>query len=322
MENTHTVDHEEASRLAEFERRIDNGDIIEPNDWMPAEYRRLLIRQISQHAHSEVIGMLPEGNWISRAPSLRRKLGLLAKVQDEGGHGLYLYAAAETLGATRDNMVAALLEGRAKYSTLMTYPTVTWADVGAVGWLGDGAGVINQTSLLRTSYGPYARALARICMEESFHQRQGYEIMCAMADGGGEQRRMAQGALDRWWAPALMMFGPPDDASPNSSLSMRWRIKRESNDTLRQRFVDATVPQAEAIGLRVPDPQLRWNEDKGGYDFTPIDTDELLRVAKTGGMAGLDRLTARRAAVEEGAWVRRAMLTHARKQRLAAGEAA
>jgi len=285
--------------LTQFERSIDAGEAVEPRDWMPEDYRRLLVRQISQHAHSEAIGMLPEGNWITRAPTLRRKLGLVAKVQDEGGHGLYLYSVAETLGARREELETALVEGRSKYSTLMAYPTITWADVGAIGWLGDGAGIVNQTSLQRTSFGPYARALVRICMEESFHQRQGYEMMRVLATGTAEQNRMAQDALDRWWWPALMMFGPPDDQSPNSARSMKWGVKRETNDTLRQRFVDATVPQAEAIALRIPDPQLRWNEERSSYDYTEIDVAELARVAQGGGPAALERLTAKAEALRD-----------------------
>jgi ring-1,2-phenylacetyl-CoA epoxidase subunit PaaA len=250
-----------------FEARVAADDFIEPKDWMPEAYRRTLVRQISQHAHSEIVGMLPEGNWITRAPTLRRKAILLAKVQDEAGHGLYLYCAAETLGTSREEMIGALHSGKAKYSTIFNYPTLTWADIGAIGWLVDGAAIMNQVPLQRTSYGPYARAMVRVCKEESFHQRQGYEIMIALARGTDEQKRMAQDALDRWWWPALMMFGPPDDNSPNTAQSMRWRIKRETNDELRQKFVDITVPQADYLGLKVPDPDLRWNEQKGGYDF-------------------------------------------------------
>ena len=258
---------EDPARLAAFEARVAADDFIEPKDWMPEAYRKTLVRQISQHAHSEIVGMLPEGNWITRAPSLRRKAVLLAKVQDEGGHGLYLYAAAETLGTSREEMIEALHSGRAKYSTIFNYPTLTWADIGAIGWLVDGAAIMNQVPLQRTSYGPYARAMVRICKEESFHQRQGYEIMMALAAGTPAQKRMAQDALNRWWWPSLMMFGPPDDNSPNTAQSMRWRIKRDTNDELRQKFVDVTVPQAEAIGLRVPDPALKWNEARGSYDF-------------------------------------------------------
>jgi ring-1,2-phenylacetyl-CoA epoxidase subunit PaaA len=259
--------------------------------------------------------MLPEGNWITRAPSLRRKQVLLAKVQDEGGHGLYLYAAAETLGTSRDEMIEALHSGRAKYSTIFNYPTLTWADIGAIGWLVDGAAIMNQVPLQRTSYGPYARAMVRICKEESFHQRQGYEIMMAMGGGSLEQKRMAQDALDRWWWPSLMMFGPPDDNSPNSAQSMRWRIKRDTNDQLRQKFVDVTVPQAEAIDLRVPDPDLKWNEARGAYDFGAIDWEEFYAVVRGEGPVAKERITARVSAWEDGAWVREAALVHAEKRR-------
>lgn len=305
------TEDQEDPRLAAFERHVEAGGVVEADDWMPERYRQLLIRQIAQHAHSETVGMLPEGNWITRAPTLRRKLGLLAKVQDEGGHGLYLYAVAETLGARREDMTQALLSGEAKYSNLMAYPTLTWADVGAVGWLGDGAGIVNQLSLQSTSYGPYARAMKRICMEESFHQRQGYEIIRAMAQGCAEQRRMAQDAVNRWWWPALMMFGPPDAQSPHTALSMRWGVKRESNDTLRQRFIDATAPQARAIGLAIPDPILRWNAARGAYDHSPIDVAELTRVTRGGGIAGLERIEARAAAWRDGAWVREAAKAYA-----------
>ena len=301
--------------LEAFEARVASDDFIEPKDWMPEAYRRTLIRQMSQHAHSEIVGMLPEGNWITRAPSLRRKAVLLAKVQDEGGHGLYLYAAAETLGVSRDEMTEALLEGRAKYSTIFNYPTLTWADIGAIGWLVDGAAIMNQVPLQRTSYGPYARAMVKICKEESFHQRQGFEIMMIMASGTAAQRRMAQDALNRWWWPSLMMFGPPDDNSPNSAQSMRWRIKRDSNDDLRQRFVDVTVPQAEAIGLKVPDPDLKWNEERGRYDFGSIDWEEFYAVVRGEGPTAKERLAARRKAWDDGAWVREAALAHAEKQK-------
>src|SRR5437868_7867580 len=253
---------EDPNRLDAFEARVAADDFIEPKDWMPEAYRKTLIRQISQHAHSEIVGMLPEGNWITRAPSLRRKQVLLAKVQDEGGHGLYLYAAAETLGTSRDEMIEALHSGRAKYSTIFNYPTLTWADIGAIGWLVDGAAIMNQVPLQRTSYGPYARAMVRICKEESFHQRQGYEIMTRMAFGTAEQKEMAQDALNRWWYPTLMMFGPPDIESPNSENAIKWRIKRETNDQLRQRFVNQTVEQAEYCGLTIPDKNLKWNEAK------------------------------------------------------------
>src|SRR3984885_7686026 len=305
---------EDAGRAAQFQARIDIDDRIEPNDWMPAAYRKTLTRQISQHAHSEIVGMLPEGNWITRAPSLRRKAVLLAKVQDEGGHGLYLYAAAETLGTSRDEMIEALHSGRAKYSTIFNYPTLTWADIGAIGWLVDGAAIMNQVPLQRTSYGPYARAMVRICKEESFHQRQGFEIMMTLASGTPEQKRMAQDALNRWWWPSLMMFGPPDDNSPNSAQSMRWRIKRETNDELRQKFVDVTVPQAEAIGLRVPDQALKWNEERSSYDFGEIDWEEFYAVVRGEGPVAKERMAARVQAWEDGAWVREAALTHQDKR--------
>jgi ring-1,2-phenylacetyl-CoA epoxidase subunit PaaA len=306
---------EDPQKLARFEARVAADDFIEPKDWMPEAYRKTLIRQISQHAHSEIVGMLPEGNWITRAPSLRRKQVLLAKVQDEGGHGLYLYAAAETLGTSRDEMIEALHSGRAKYSTIFNYPTLTWADIGAIGWLVDGAAIMNQVPLQRTSYGPYARAMVRICKEESFHQRQGYEIMMAMAGGSLAQKRMAQDALNRWWWPSLMMFGPPDDNSPNSAQSIRWRIKRETNDQLRQKFVDVTVPQAEAIGLKVPDPELKWNEPRGAYDFGAIDWEEFYAVVRGEGPVAKERMNARVGAWEDGAWVREAALAHAEKRR-------
>jgi ring-1,2-phenylacetyl-CoA epoxidase subunit PaaA len=305
---------EDAERLAAFEARVAADDFIEPKDWMPGAYRKTLVRQISQHAHSEIVGMLPEGNWITRAPSLRRKAILLAKVQDEAGHGLYLYAAAETLGTSREEMIGALHSGRAKYSTIFNYPTLTWADIGAIGWLVDGAAIMNQVPLQRTSYGPYARAMVRICKEESFHQRQGYEIMMTLAQGTPVQKRMAQDALDRWWQPSLMMFGPPDENSPNTAQSMRWRIKRDTNDELRQKFVDVTVPQAEAIGLRVPDPELKWNEARGHYDFGPIDWDEFYAVVRGEGPVAKERMQARVKAWEDGAWVREAARAHAEKR--------
>ncbi len=304
---------EDKAREAAFQKRIDDEEVIEPKDWMPAGYRKTLIRQISQHAHSEIVGMLPEGNWITRAPTLRRKLILLAKVQDEAGHGLYLYSAAETLGVERAALVDQLLAGKAKYSTIFNYPTLTWADIGAIGWLVDGAAITNQIPLCRCSYGPYARAMVRICKEESFHQRQGYEIMVALMRGAPEQRRMAQDALDRWWWPSLMMFGPPDAESTHSAQSMAWKIKRFSNDELRQRFIDATVPQAEAIGLKIPDPDLRWNDKTGHYEIGPIDWDEFWSVVKGDGPCAHDRLDTRRRAHEEGAWVREAALAYAEK---------
>jgi ring-1,2-phenylacetyl-CoA epoxidase subunit PaaA len=305
---------EDPARLAAFEARVAADEFIEPKDWMPEAYRRTLTRQISQHAHSEIVGMLPEGNWIGRAPSLRRKAILLAKVQDEAGHGLYLYSAAETLGTSRQEMIEALHSGKAKYSTIFNYPTLTWADIGAIGWLVDGAAIMNQVPLQRTSYGPYARAMVRVCKEESFHQRQGYEICMQLASGTPEQKRMMQDALNRWWWPSLMMFGPPDDNSPNTAQSMRWRIKRDTNDELRQRFVDITVPQAEAIGLAVPDPDLRWNEAKDGYDFGTVDWEEFYAVVKGEGPVAKERMKARRDAWEQGAWVREAAAAHAEKQ--------
>lgn len=297
----------------DFQARIDDDQKIEPKDWMPDTYRKTLIRQISQHAHSEIVGMLPEGNWITRAPSLRRKVALLAKVQDEAGHGLYLYSAAETLGIDRETLLQELLDGKAKYSSVFNYPALTWADMGAIGWLVDGAAIMNQVALCRTSYGPYARAMVRICKEESFHQRQGYEIMLTLSEGSSEQKAMAQDALNRWWWPALMMFGPPDQDSPHTEQSMRWRIKRFTNDELRQRFVDMTVPQAEYLGLRIPDPALHWNEDRGHYDFGDIAWDEFWNVVKGNGPCNLQRIKARRKAHEEGAWVREAAMAYAEK---------
>ena len=304
---------EDPERLAAFEARVAADEFIEPKDWMPEAYRRTLTRQISQHAHSEIVGMLPEGNWISRAPSLRRKAILLAKVQDEAGHGLYLYSAAETLGTSREEMIEALHSGKAKYSTIFNYPTLTWADIGAIGWLVDGAAIMNQVPLQRTSYGPYARAMVRVCKEESFHQRQGYEIMMAMCAGTADQKRMAQDALNRWWWPSLMMFGPPDADSPNTAQSMRWRIKRDTNDELRQKFVDITVPQADAIGLEVPDPALKWNEETGHYEFGEVDWEEFYAVVRGEGPVAKERMTARRQAWEEGAWVRDAAAAYAEK---------
>jgi ring-1,2-phenylacetyl-CoA epoxidase subunit PaaA len=306
---------EDPALLEAFEARVAADEFIEPKDWMPEAYRRTLTRQISQHAHSEIVGMLPEGNWITRAPSLRRKAILLAKVQDEAGHGLYLYCAAETLGTSREEMIEALHSGKAKYSTIFNYPTLTWADIGAIGWLVDGAAIMNQVPLQRTSYGPYARAMVRVCKEESFHQRQGYEIMIAMANGTPEQKRMAQDALNRWWWPSLMMFGPPDADSPNTAQSMRWRIKRETNDELRQKFVDITVPQADYLGLKVPDPDLKWNEEKDGYDFGEVDWEEFYAVVRGEGPVAKERMEARRKAWDDGAWVRDAAAAHEEKRR-------
>jgi len=317
-----TVATEEPGRLARFQERIDAEERIEPNDWMPAAYRRTLIRQISQHAHSEIVGMLPEGNWITRAPSLRRKAALLAKVQDEGGHGLYLYAAAETLGVTREELVDQLLSGAAKYSSIFNYPTLTWADIGAIGWLVDGAAIMNQIPLCRTSYGPYARAMIRICKEESFHQRQGYEIMLTLCRGTPEQKAMAQDALNRWWWPALMMFGPPDSESQHTAQSMRWKIKRFTNDELRQKFVDATVPQGLHLGLTFPDPDLRFDPETGHWRFGAIDWEEFRRVLAGYGPCNRERLEARRRAHAEGAWVREAALANAAKRRQRAAYAA
>ena len=297
-----------------FDAKIDRGDMIEPKDWMPDDYRKTLIRQISQHAHSEIVGMLPEGNWITRAPSLRRKMVLLAKVQDEGGHGLYLYSAAETMGISRDEMIEQLHSGKAKYSSIFNYPTLTWADMGAIGWLVDGAAIMNQVMLQKTSYGPYSRAMVRICKEESFHQRQGYEIMSVLAAGTPEQKAMAQDALNRFWWPSLMMFGPPDASSPNTAQSMRWKIKRETNDELRQKFVDRTVPQAEFIGLTVPDKDLKWNEAKQSYDWGTPDWEEFNNVIKGNGPCNKERLGARVKAHENGAWVREAAAAYAAKQ--------
>jgi len=305
---------EDPERLAAFEARVAGDDFIEPNDWMPEAYRRTLVRQISQHAHSEIVGMLPEGNWLTRAPSLKRKAILLAKIQDEGGHGLYLYCAAETLGTSREEMIDALHSGRAKYSTIFNYPTLNWADIGAIGWLVDGAAIMNQVPLQRTSYGPYARAMVRVCKEESFHQRQGYDLLLSMMNGTPEQKAMAQDAMNRWWWPALMMFGPPDDNSPNSAQSIRWRIKRETNDELRQKFVDATVPQAELLGLTVPDPDLRWNEARGHYDFGAIEWDEFYAVVRGEGPTAKERMSARRVAWDSGAWVREAADAHEAKR--------
>ena len=304
-----------------FQDRIDNGEVIEPRDWMPEKYRKTNIRQISQHAHSEIVGMLPEGNWITRAPSLRRKVALLAKVQDEAGHGLYLYSAAETLGITRDELFEQLHTGKAKYSSIFNYPTISWADIGAIGWLVDGAAIVNQVMLTRTSYGPYARAMIRICKEESFHQRQGYEIMLTLANGTEVQKRMAQDALNRWWWPSLMMFGPSDADSTNTEQSMKWKIKRKTNDELRQYFIDATVPQAEVLGLTIPDPDLKWNEERGHYDFGEIDWDEFWRVVKGHGPCNKQRLDARKDAWNEGEWVREAAIAYAEKQAEARAEA-
>ncbi|RNI27789.1 1,2-phenylacetyl-CoA epoxidase subunit A [Rufibacter immobilis] len=313
----------EKSLEEQFEEKIANEIRIEPKDWMPEQYRKTLVRQISQHAHSEIVGMLPEGNWITRAPSLKRKAILLSKVQDEAGHGLYLYSAAETLGTSRDQMINDLHSGKAKYSSIFNYPTLSWADIGAIGWLVDGAAIMNQVPLCRTSYGPYARAMVRVCKEESFHQRQGFEIMMSLCNGAPAQKQMAQEAFNRWWWPTLMMFGPKDEESPNTEQSMRWKIKRFTNDELRQRFVDMMVPQAEFLGLTVPDKDLKWNEAKNGYDFGDVDWEEFWNVVKGNGPCNKDRINARVKAHEEGAWVREAALAHAQKraQREAADQA-
>jgi ring-1,2-phenylacetyl-CoA epoxidase subunit PaaA len=300
-------------REAAFQARIDRDEKIEPNDWMPEAYRKTLIRQISQHAHSEIIGMQPEGNWITRAPSLRRKAALLAKVQDECGHGLYLYAAAETLNVTREEMIEQLLTAKAKYSSIFNYPTLTWADMGAIGWLVDGAAIMNQIPLCRCSYGPYARAMIRICKEESFHQRQGYEIMITLCNGTAAQKEMAQDSLNRWWWPSLMMFGPPDSESIHSADAVRWRIKRFTNDELRQKFVDATVPQGHHLGLKFPDPKLKFNKKTQHWDFGEIDWDEFKAVIAGFGPCNKQRLELRRKAHDDGAWVREAAMAYAQK---------
>ncbi|HQS09578.1 MAG: 1,2-phenylacetyl-CoA epoxidase subunit A [Rhizobiales bacterium 24-66-13] len=296
-----------------FQDRVDRGEKIEPKEWMPEGYRKTLIRQIGQHAHSEIVGQLPEGNWITRAPTLERKAILLAKVQDEAGHGLYLYCAAETLGISRDQLLDKLHDGSMKYSSIFNYPTLTWADIGAVGWLVDGAAIMNQVPLQKTSFGPYSRAMIRICKEESFHQRQGYDIMMKMAQGTPEQKAMAQDALNRFWSPALMMFGPSDKESVHSAQSMAWKIKIDTNDELRQKFVDQTVPQAEYLGLSIPDPNLKWNEEKKGYDFSEPDWTEFFEVIAGNGPCNRERLGARVKAWEDGAWFRDALVAHAEK---------
>ena len=304
---------ESAERLAAFQKRVSAEEKIEAKDWMPEAYRRTLVRQISQHAHSEIIGMQPEGNWLTRAPTLRRKTILLAKVQDEAGHGLYLYSAAETLGTSRDQMVADLLSGKAKYSSIFNYPTLTWADIGAIGWLVDGAAIMNQIPLCRCSYGPYARAMVRICKEESFHQRQGFEIMLYLSRGSEVQIAMAQDALNRWWWPSIMMFGPSDKDSQHSSQSMAWKIKRFSNDELRQKFIDVTVPQADFLGLKVPDKDLEFDEQTGHYQFGDINWQEFYDVLAGNGPCNRERMRVRRKAHEDGAWVREAALAYAEK---------
>ena len=305
---------EDAKKLEAFQAKIDADIKIEPKDWMPEKYRQTLIRQISQHAHSEVIGMQPEGNWLTRAPSLRSKKILMAKIQDEAGHGLYLYCAAETLGVKREQFLEWLHEGKAKYSSVFNYPTLTWADIGAIGWLVDGAAIVNQVSLQGTSYGPYSRAMVKICMEESFHQRQGYEIMVTLANGTDEQKEMAQDALNRWWWPSIMMFGPHDADSAHSNQSLKWKIKRESNDELRQKFIDKTVEQGFHLGLTFPDPDLKWNEEKGHYDFGAIDWDEFWNVVKGYGAGNKKRLAHHKEAHEVGSWVREAAIAYANKK--------
>lgn len=304
----------EQQQLKHFEAKIEAETKIEPRDWMPEKYRKTLIRQIGQHAHSEIVGMHPEANWLTRAPSLKRKTILLAKIQDEAGHGLYLYSAAETLGADRQEMTDLMLEGKMKYSSIFNYPTLTWADVGAVGWLVDGAAIVNQVALQRTSYGPYSRGMVRICKEESFHQRQGYEILLEMSRGTAEQKAMVQDSLNRWWWPSLMMFGPPDKDSPNTQQSMAWKIKRFTNDELRQKFIDATVKQAEYLGVTIPDPDLKWNEETGHYDYGEIDWAEFMAVIKGHGPCNQQRIEQRRKAQEDGAWVVAAAEAFAKKQ--------
>jgi ring-1,2-phenylacetyl-CoA epoxidase subunit PaaA len=305
---------EDAKQLEAFEAKIAAGQKIEPKDWMPEAYRKQLIRMMSQHAHSEIVGMLPEGNWITRAPSLRRKAILLAKVQDEAGHGLYLYSATETLGVDRTELLKQLHNGTAKYSSIFNYPTLSWADIGAIGWLVDGAAIMNQTALARGSYGPYSRAMVRICKEESFHNRQGYEIMMTLAQGTPEQKALAQDALNRWWWPAVMMLGPSDDQSPNTDQLMRWKVKMESNDAIRERFIDRTVPQAEFIGLTVPDKDMKFNKETGHYTHGPINWEEFFQVIKGNGPCNANRLKARADADKNGAWVREAAMAYAAKQ--------
>jgi ring-1,2-phenylacetyl-CoA epoxidase subunit PaaA len=317
MTETLTPVTDDAERQTAFEARIAHGGVIEPKDWMPARYRQQLVRMMSQHAHSEIVGMLPEGNWITRAPSLRRKMTLIAKVQDEAGHGLYIYCGTETLGVDRAELVAQLHDGSAKYSSIFNYPTLSWADIGMIGWLVDGAAIVNQTVLAKASYGPYARAMIRICKEENFHKRQGYEICATLAAGTPEQRAMVQDALDRWWWPSLMMFGPSDTDSPNSAELLKWRVKRKTNDELRQRFINLTVPQAQALALTIPDAALQYDEVTDNWNIGPIDWDEFWAVVKGHGPCNAERLEARRVAHERGAWVLEAAEAHAAKQRAA-----
>jgi ring-1,2-phenylacetyl-CoA epoxidase subunit PaaA len=313
-----TAAPEDPARVAEFEARIARGEAIEPKDWMPEKYRKQLVRMMSQHAHSEVVGMLPEGNWITRAPNLRRKMALIAKVQDEAGHGLYIYCGTETLGVDRAELLDQLLAGKAKYSSIFNYPTLSWADIGVIGWLVDGAAIVNQTMLAKASYGPYARAMLRICKEENFHKRQGYEICATLAKGTPEQKAMVQDAVNRWWWPSLMMFGPSDKDSPNSAELTRWGVKRKGNDELRQRFVDLTVAQAQAIGITLPDPDLKYNEATGSWDFGPIDWEEFHQILAGNGPCNHERMTARRRAHAEGTWVREAAAAYAAKRGQAA----
>jgi len=320
--STETKPPEESAEQAEFDARLARDETIEPKDWMPEKYRKQLTRMMSQHAHSEVVGMLPEGNWISRAPSLRRKMSLIAKVQDEGGHGLYIYCGTETLGTDRSELMDQYLYGTAKYSSIFNYPTLQWADIGVIGWLVDGAAIVNQTMLAHASYGPYSRAMVRICKEENFHKRQGYELCATLARGTPAQKAMVQDSVNRWWWPSLMMFGPPDKDSPNSGDLLRWKVKLKSNDDLRQRFVNLTVPQAQAIGLTLPDPALKYNEETKNWDFGPIDWTEFYQVVGGNGPCNRERLAARRKAHEEGAWVREAAAAYAAKHQPAAGQAA
>jgi len=307
---------EDTQKLQEFEARIDAGETIEPKDWMPERYKKQLIRMMSQHGHSEIVGMLPEGNWLTRAPSLRRKMSLLAKVQDEAGHGLYLYSAVETLGASRREIVDQLLTGQAKYSSIFNYPTLSWADIGIIGWFVDGAAIVNQTMLAKSSYGPYSRAMVRICKEENFHKKQGYEIVATLAGGTEEQKRMVQDAANRWWWPTLMMFGPPDADSPNSKELLRWKVKRKTNDELRQRFINLTVPQAKAVGLTFPDPDMKYNDETGNWEIGEINYDELFEVIKGNGPCNHERIAARRKAHDDGAWVRKAARAYSEKQKV------
>ncbi len=319
---TETKPLEDPARLAEFDARLARDETIEPKDWMPEKYRKQLTRMMSQHAHSEIVGMLPEGNWIGRAPSLRRKMSLIAKVQDEGGHGLYIYCGTETLGTDRSELIDQYLYGTAKYSSIFNYPTLQWADMGVIGWLVDGAAIVNQTMLARASYGPYSRAMVRICKEENFHKRQGYELCATLARGTPAQKTMVQESVNRWWWPSLMMFGPTDKDSPNSGDLLKWKVKLKSNDELRQRFVNLTIPQATAIGLTVPDPALKYNETTKNWDFGPIDWSEFYQVIGGNGPCNRERIAARRKAHEEGGWVREAAAAYAAKQQPAAGQAA